>query len=225
MGSWELTLLKSRKLLSTIPRKLDNLSERDLSAEEVSLFGRFTNSGYYTGIPKNTGIPNNVSVSNIGADTPYILPLLAGIYTLNPTRVPGLWDVKYGSNSILPDDVVKQQIITDIKRLQIVGKGPSNPEFVVYSGHVPFQLSVPAQAVADGFSKKRIRCRGREIRGIQALGGMFMTRAFFGSLRSITAWNSGSYGCWEMLDFSGAHAWIGVDAFLVDCSLYGVFAC
>lgn len=80
--------------------------------------------------------------------------MLPGIYTLNPTRVHGLWDVKYGSNSTLPDDFVKQQIITDIKRLQMVGKGPSNPEFVVYSGDVPFQLNVPAQAIADGFYKK-----------------------------------------------------------------------
>jgi hypothetical protein len=159
-----LRLIQARKLLVTIPPKLDNLDGFDLDGTERSLFGRFGNSGYYTGVLRNTGIPDNVSVSNIGADTLYHLPALPGVYGISPAGVPGLHDVKYGSPVALPDAVVKANIVADIKRMRAAGTlpaSPATPEFATFVSHTPFELTVPAAAISAGFYRKLYALQGR----------------------------------------------------------------
>jgi hypothetical protein len=154
--------IQAKKLLISIPPKLDNFVGFDLSANERSLFGKWLNTGYYTSLLNNTGIPNDDAVINIGTNTPFNLPQLPGVYGINPTVVPGLFDVKYGSPFVLPDDVVKADIISSIQRLKYSGVATSTdePEFVAYKGHIPFALTVPPEAIKDGFYTKLYALQG-----------------------------------------------------------------
>lgn len=123
-----ITLIKSRKLIFTIPPKVENLQGWDLDKNETSLFCQFSNSGYYTGIIQNSGIPDNLSIEDVSPNTLYNLAPLPAIYSLSPTGIPGLLSVKLGSVSDLTDEEAKQKIISSVENLQLNRTGPNNPE-------------------------------------------------------------------------------------------------
>lgn len=158
-----LKLIRAKKLVITIPPLPRNLRGFDLGHQERSLFKRFSNEGYWTGLLRNTGISGNESLQNVAPDTPYNIPSFPGIYSLSPSRIPGLVDVKYGADGDLPDAEVKANIIADLKRLQQAGSlnSSAKPEFVVYSSHTPFELNVPAKDIADGFYRKLYALQGK----------------------------------------------------------------
>jgi hypothetical protein len=146
----------------TIPPKLENLFGFDLDTTELGLFRQFRNGAYYTGVLRHTGIPDHVAVTNIGADTPYHLPPLPGVYSISPTGTPGLHNIKYGSAVPLPEAQVKANILRDIKRLRTAGTLPTTtPEFAVFAGHNPFELTVPTGAIKSGFYRKLYGLQGR----------------------------------------------------------------
>ncbi len=146
--------IRCQKLLVTCPPTLDNLRMMDLDAREASTFARFRSNFYWTGLIKLTGVPAGLSVENIGAATPYNLPPLPGIYQISPTRVPGLWNVKYGSATRLRDRDVKRRIVDDIERLHDSTIFPTRPrvtEFTVFSAHNPFEMRVSSDEIGAGF--------------------------------------------------------------------------
>jgi flavin-dependent amine oxidoreductase len=155
-------IIRAKKLLVTIPPKVGNLTGFDLDATERGLFGQFGNSAYYTGLLRGTGIPDNYSVNNIGADTPYNLPALPGVYSISPTGVPGLHSVKYGSPVQLSEARVKADILAAVKRLGTAGTiATTTPEFAVFASHSPFELTVSPSAVKAGFYRKLYALQGR----------------------------------------------------------------
>jgi hypothetical protein len=161
-----LRIIRAKKIVVTIPPKVDNLFGFDLDATELSLFGQFGNSAYYTGVLRNTGIPDNLSLNNTGTNTPYHLPPLPGVYSISPTGIPGLHSVKYGSPVQLSETQVKANILADIKRLRAAGSipattVPSTPEFAVFASHSPFELTVPTGAIKSGFYRKLYALQGR----------------------------------------------------------------
>ena len=157
-----LKLIRAKKIVVTIPPKLDNLFGFDLDATEQSLFGQFGNSAYYTGVLRHTGIPDNMAVTNIGADTPYHLPALPGVYSISPTGVPGLHNVKYGSPQQLSDLQVKADIVASVKRLRTAGTLPTTtPEFAAFASHSPFELTVSTDAIKAGFYQNLYGLQGR----------------------------------------------------------------
>ncbi|KAL3424063.1 flavin-containing superfamily Amine oxidase [Phlyctema vagabunda] len=169
------------KVLVTIPPKLNNLNGFDLSPEELQLFGQFGNSGYYTGLIRNSGIPNNVSVQNHGDDTPYNLTPLPGPYAFSYTASPDLLDVKYGSNTSLSDDFVKADILQSLERIQLPGKDTSAvPEFAAFASHTPFELTVSAEAISNGFY--------RDLYALQGQRGTYYTGAAFHTHDSSLLW-------------------------------------
>ena len=174
-------LIRAQKLVFTIPPKLDNLKNWDLSQTETTLFKQFGNSAYYTGVLRNTGIPDNVSsIVNIGADTLYNLPTLPGIYSVSQSGAPGLINVKFGSAYPLPDAEVEQAILASVKQLKFAGKNDSEPELAVFSSHTPFELTVPSKAIAAGFYK--------ELYGLQSQRNTFYTGAAFHTHDSSLLW-------------------------------------
>lgn len=156
-------LIKAKKLLITIPPKLSNLEGFDLSKNETSLFGQFSNVAYYTTIVRHDGVPDNISVVNIGQDTPWNLPTLPGILSTYPSGDPGLHEVKYSSPYELSNDAVKASIVAEFNQLRIGGAVASatTPEFVVFDSHTPFEYSVPADAIKNGFYKKLYGLQGQ----------------------------------------------------------------
>jgi hypothetical protein len=181
----ELTLLKSCMLLGTIPPKLDNLSGRDLSAEEVSLFGQFTNSGYYMVFPKPV-------VFRIMLRFPISVQMHLTIFlccrefthSAQPESLASRMSnivvtlhspMMSSSSKLLP-------ILRDSKSSE---KAQVTPNSWCIQGALHFSSTYQPKQSLTVSTRSCIRCRSREICGIQALRGMFMTRAFFGSLRRI----------------------------------------
>ncbi|GGK97999.1 NAD(P)/FAD-dependent oxidoreductase [Mangrovihabitans endophyticus] len=181
-GPSGIRLIRARKLLMTIPPKLDNLRGFDVDRTERRLFGQFRNSGYYTGVLRGTGIPDNLSIDNIAQHTPYHLPPLPGVYSISPTGVPGLHNVKYGSPGSLPAHHVKADILASIRRMRAAGTidGSGRPEFAVFASHTPFELTVPTSAIAAGFY--------RELSALQGHNSTFWTGAAFHTHDSSLLW-------------------------------------
>jgi len=168
-----LVLIKSQKLVVAIPPRLNNLAGWDLSKSEKSLFAQFGNSAYYTGLLRNTGIPDGISVTNVGDDTLYNLPVLPGVYNLGQSNAPGLMSVQFGSQTELSDTEARQAVISSVKSLEFAGKVPSEPELAVFASHIPFELTVPASAIASGFYKDLYALQGR--RSTYYVGAAFHT--------------------------------------------------
>lgn len=165
-------VIQASKLLITIPPKLENLNGFDLDETERSLFGQFLNTGYYASLLQNTGLSENTgNVVNIDPNGPYDLPELPGIYTISKTAVPGLFDVKYGSPLGIPDKEVKTDIIASLQRLQIPDSTVEDPEFVAYTAHDPFELTVSVEAIESGFYE--------DLYGLQGHRNTFYTGAAF----------------------------------------------
>ena len=155
-------LILAKKLLITIPPQLNNLLGFDLSANETNLFAQFLNSAYYTALIRHTSIPPLTSLTNIGANTPYNIPSLPGLYGITPTRIPDLFDIKVGSATALSDAQVKTLIASSVLRLRTAGTlNTTAPEFTAYESHTPFELTVPKEAIAGGFYKKLYALQGQ----------------------------------------------------------------
>lgn len=157
-----LKLIRARRLLVTVPPKLDNLTGFDLDATERSLFSQFGNSAYYTGLLRGTGIPDNYAVTNVGQDTAHRLPALPGVYSILPSSVPGLHRVKYGSPYQLSEAAVRADILAALRRMRTAGTiETGTPEFAVFASHSPFELTVPTGAIKAGFYRKLYALQGR----------------------------------------------------------------
>lgn len=174
-------LIRANKVIIAIPPKLYNLRGFDLDDTERDLFGQFSNAAYYTGLLRNTGIPDDLQFTNVAADTPYNLPPLPGIYIIDQTGLPGLVDVKYGSPTVLPDDEVKNNIITGILRLKNDNLSTTRGEFVAFQNHSPFELTVSASAIAAGFYKNLYALQGHR--------NTFYTGAAWSAQDSSLIWN------------------------------------
>ena len=175
-------LILAKKLVITIPPLPEQLRGFDLGDEELSLFKRFSSKGYYTGIVRDAGIPIGM-ISNAAVDTLYNIPRFPGLYGLTSSRIPGLIDFKYGSDTLLSDAQVKANLIADLERLHQVGtvNKTFKPEIFIYSSHVPFELNVPAREIADGFYRKLYALQGKR--------QTYYTGAAFHSHDSSLIWN------------------------------------
>ena len=157
-------LVIAKKLLSTPPPLLENLSGYDLSADETHLFGQFFGNGYYAALLRNTGINYlNTSILNIQPGQRYDVPKLPGIYAAIPLPIGhGLLHVYYGSPKPLPDEQVKADIIANIQRYQKANGLPvTKPEVAKYVNHAVFNVMVSKDAIKDGFYKKLYTLQGQ----------------------------------------------------------------
>ena len=147
-------VIRAKKLVVTAPPTLDNLCSFDLDQLEASTFSRFRSNYYYTGLLKLEGIPAGLSITNSNARSAYNLPQLPGIYGISPTRVAGIWNVKFGSTVPLSDFDVKATITSQIRRLSDPAYFPTRPrvlDFITFSAHTPFELHVRGDEIAQGF--------------------------------------------------------------------------
>lgn len=176
-------LIVAKKLLITIPPTPDSLSGFDANEDELSLFSQFQGFGYYTAIIRNAG-PVNVTLQHLALDQPYALPTMPGIYNVNPTGVnPSLSLLYYGTKlgQILSDEEAKAAIIADLKRWQTAnGKQPTEPEFVAFSNHSPYNLIVSSEATRAGFYEK--------LYGLQGKRNTFWTGATWRAHDSSSSW-------------------------------------
>jgi len=147
-------IVKAKKLVVTAPPTIDNFCGFDLDRSEESLFRRFDSNYYYTGLLKLEGVPAGLSVTNANERTTYNLPQLPGFYGINPTRMPGVWNVKFGSTVPLSEFDVKATIVRQIRRLSDPVYFPTPPrvlDILTFSAHTPFELNVRSDEIASGF--------------------------------------------------------------------------
>lgn len=170
------------KLVLAIPPKVENLKWLDLDTTEQSLFSQFENKGYYTALLSGTGLSNTTLEVNMDPSQPLSLPTLPGIYNIVPSGINDLLQVKYGADSSYDPELVKADILSDIKKLRaLYGKqGESEAEIVFFSAHDPFLLTVSSEAIAGGFYKK--------LGDLQGYKGTWWTGATFHTHQSSFLW-------------------------------------
>jgi hypothetical protein len=174
-------LILAGKLVVTSPPLLRNFAGFDLDVTERSLFAQFISGAYYTGVVRLSGLPDGVGLDNVAADTPYHLPPLPGLYGVSPTGIPGLYNVKYGSPSPLPQARVRRSIRTDIERVAKAGTYPVVFEDLeVFASHTPFELHVAPEAIAGGFY--------RRLNALQGHNRTYYSGAAFHSHNSTRIW-------------------------------------
>lgn len=156
-----LKLILAKKLVITIPPKLNHLQGIDLSSNETTLFTQFVNSAYYTALIRNTSLPLNTRLTNIASNTPYNDPVLPAIYSIDPTRVPGLYSVKVGSATALPKEQVQALIVDSVRRLEKSNDTTTTPVFAAYQSHTPFELTVSKEAIQAGFYRELYALQGQ----------------------------------------------------------------
>ncbi|WP_034262779.1 NAD(P)/FAD-dependent oxidoreductase [Actinospica robiniae] len=154
--------IRAEKAVITVPPMPALLAPFDPSPSELALFSRFRQGNYCTGLIRLPGAPDSTAVQNIGADTLYNLPPLPALYAVTPSSVPGLFDLKFGSDVPLSDVQVHSVIQESLGRLQAAGTIPATtPVFVDYSNHSPYELTVSAADVAGGFYSRLYGLQGR----------------------------------------------------------------
>ena len=155
-------LILAKKIVSTVPHKLECLHNFDLSISEESLFAKFYNNAFYTGVLRGTSLPTDAPIQSSGPTKPYNVPDLPGIYALNPHPTTGLVQVYYGSPQTLSEDQVRADIITAVQRIQKArSMSITTPEFVAFATHTPFNMMVSCDAIRDGFYKKLYALQGQ----------------------------------------------------------------
>jgi hypothetical protein len=173
--------IQCEKLVFATPPTADNLRPFDLDRLEARTLTHFRTNYYATALVRLTGLPPSESVQNTGADTQYNLPVLPGIYGINPTAAPDLYNVKFGSPFWLPNLVVQAKIVKDITKLRLVGTFPvSFKEFIAFSSHAPFEMMVPSEEIAAGFYAT--------LNALQGRNNTFYTGAAFQTNDSFLIW-------------------------------------
>jgi hypothetical protein len=154
--------IRANKIVITVPPLPGLLGAFDLDATELAVFSRFRQGNYYTGLVRLPGVPDSTNVQNIGADTLYNLPPLPALYAVSPSNVPGLFDIKFGSDVPLSDADVRVTILESLGKLQDAGTIPATkPVFADYSSHTPYELTVSASDIANGFYAKLYGLQGK----------------------------------------------------------------
>ncbi|RLL98723.1 hypothetical protein CFD26_105332 [Aspergillus turcosus] len=154
-------LIRANRTIITAPPKLENLANFDLDDTERGVFGQFENTFYYTTVARVPGLPLGLGIVNRGADTPYNLPPLPGVYTITPTLVPEIYTIFYGGGEAKTEDQVKQSIIDSVLTLHEASFNTSEPEILAFSNHSPFELFVSSEKIAGGFYRDLYALQGR----------------------------------------------------------------
>ncbi|KAK6599369.1 flavin-containing superfamily Amine oxidase [Botrytis cinerea] len=165
--------INAQKLVFSITPQISNLAGWDLSTSEQTLFSQFNNSGYYVGVFGNTGLPTGISIVNVADNTTYGFPPLPAAYAINPTAIPDVFNLYYGSAISITDDEVRAAMYGELERLQIT-------ELLAYTRHTPFELWVPAEAIAAGFYSDLYALQGQQ--------NTFYTGAAFHAQDSTLLW-------------------------------------
>ncbi|KAK7517936.1 uncharacterized protein IWZ02DRAFT_217109 [Phyllosticta citriasiana] len=159
-------LILCRAVLISVPPLISQLPFLELSAEEKSLFSRFSYAAYYTGLVRDGNLPKNTSWSNISQDLPYAMPASPCVYGLFWTGVGDIWDVKVGSDEELEEDEVTDLIMAAVRTIKqsegiVVDGQDAETEIVALKSHAPFQMTVGVQDVEAGFYGKLMALQGK----------------------------------------------------------------
>jgi hypothetical protein len=168
--------IQGQKLLITAPPLASNLGCFDLDPQETRLFAQFQPNYYWTAVLETTGLPPGLSLVNAAAQTPFNLAPLPGIYSVSPSPVPGLTNVKFGSSRFLSDAQVRAAIRSSIERVSIPGVGPIRlRSFATFKSHSPYALMASPNDIRRGFYQSLQSLQG--LRRTYYAGAAFQTHS------------------------------------------------
>ncbi|RAK95827.1 amine oxidase, flavin-containing superfamily [Aspergillus ibericus CBS 121593] len=147
----EITVIEADATILAVPPVGPVLEGLDVDEPESLLFEEFIYGHYYAGLVRVDGYPDGLQIINRGADTPYTLPSLPCTFMIYPTAVPDIVMVSYGSEEPMSEADVKAAIVEDILGLGDAGYDVSDPEFLAFADHSPFEMSVSGEAIQAGF--------------------------------------------------------------------------
>ncbi len=155
-------VIRCEKLLITAPPVPSNLVGVDLDLEESRLFSRFRGNYYWTGVLETSGLAPGLSLTNAAPETLANLAPPPGIYSLSPSPVPGLTNVKFGSTHALSDATVRRAIRQAVERVRLPSVGPIDVGgFATFKSHSPYALMVSPKDVRNGFYGSLSGLQGR----------------------------------------------------------------
>ncbi|OJJ70065.1 hypothetical protein ASPBRDRAFT_197771 [Aspergillus brasiliensis CBS 101740] len=173
--------VQAKALIVAVQPSLDSLNGFDLGVKEKSLFGQFSNLFFYTALVRVKGLPDGICYMNRGANDPFLIPRLPGMLVLKPTEASELKVANYLSLTPLSEEEVKEGILHDIGSIRRrTGVDFADPEFLAIGDHSPYQLTVSAEAIKNGFY--------RELNALQGERRTFYTAATWESHSTPQIW-------------------------------------
>ncbi|KZL85206.1 flavin-containing superfamily amine oxidase [Colletotrichum incanum] len=157
-------LIRARKLLVAIPPTLKNVGTYDLTAEETTLFSKFSGLGYWAGVATIPGL--NTSLTNVGVQTAFNQPVIPGTNGFNSYGSPGDFLVAVGFENTDYTTADAQAILRkNLATLAAVGGVPKDAAetvtFPLSSDHGPYNLRVSAEEIKAGFYDKLLALEGK----------------------------------------------------------------
>ncbi|KAL4889354.1 hypothetical protein BDV59DRAFT_119015 [Aspergillus ambiguus] len=137
-------LIRAKKVIFTIPPLPAAFKDFDPSEDEKKVFSRFQHTYCYTAVVKTKGLPTDMCYLNRGVGFQH--PRLPCVLTIRPSLVEDLRTLHIGSNTPLSEEDVRREIVSSFRGCQL-----ADPEIMVLGNHSPYQLTVPVEAIADGF--------------------------------------------------------------------------
>ncbi|RAK82167.1 NAD(P)-binding protein [Aspergillus fijiensis CBS 313.89] len=132
-----------------------------LTPTKHSLFTRYISTGLYVGLVNGTRLPPTAGILNLAPNhTMYSFPYLPDTYSLIPARLPGLKLATYGSLQTtdpfpISEAAVRHHMLDDIRRIHRENPdrfpGTSEPAFVAFAAHAPYNLQVSGEDIKNGF--------------------------------------------------------------------------
>lgn len=157
-------LVKSRKLLITIPPTLDNMAAFDISETEHSVFKQWLWHNNYVAVLANTGLPDGQTILPADPTKPFGLPSPPFVQQYSFSGFPGIYTVRVVGDSGLGPDAARKLIGDDLGRMAAAGSFPSanrNPTILAFANHNPLNPFVSSENAHNGFYKKLNALQGQ----------------------------------------------------------------
>ncbi|KAK1140958.1 hypothetical protein N8T08_009704 [Aspergillus melleus] len=143
----EVQLIRAKTIIVAVPPLLPKLQGFDLSDREKRLFGQFRHTYCYTGVVRiNKDLPPNVCYINRASEDVFVSPRRPCVLTIRPSDVPKLYTLHIGSDTPLSEEGVRKEIHSSLRSFIM-----TTPEILITGSHSPYQLTVSAQAIEQGF--------------------------------------------------------------------------
>lgn len=160
------TKIRTRKLLVTIPPPSALEPGFAPSAEEKSLFSRFSCNYYWAGVVRGAKLPS-LELQNCDRSNQGSVPTMPGIYVFESTPSPELHTFWYGAQAGVRNQTlarIKTEVLGTIQRLKRgTGDQPTDEsgiQFVAVGDYSPFACMVDGTAIKEGFYKQLYKLQG-----------------------------------------------------------------
>ncbi|RZI56228.1 MAG: NAD(P)/FAD-dependent oxidoreductase, partial [Pseudomonas sp.] len=177
-----ISVIAATNLIIAFPPLLDRMTAFDLDISEREMVSKFKANYYWTAMVRIENLDPEIVLLNTTGDNVLEGQTFPGMYTAAPTGIPGLVNVLYGSETLMPEDEVKARITTDMEKLN--GSFTTGPVKVIgferFINHTPFGVEVDLPDIVEGFY--------RRFDAFQGLRGTYYTGAAIDTNDTSSVW-------------------------------------